>query len=68
VESSSSFLSLARRTRILTNTPLWIPDNIEVRPQDENISFESKYERGEHYDKRMYLLPANVADLIRLYK
>jgi hypothetical protein len=39
-----------------------------VRPQDENISFESKYERGDHYDTRIYLLPAYVADLIRLYK
>jgi hypothetical protein len=39
-----------------------------VRHQDENISFESKYERGDHYDTRMYLLPAYVADLIRLYK
>jgi hypothetical protein len=39
-----------------------------VRPQDKNISFESKYERGEHNDKRMYLLHAYVADLIRHYK
>ncbi len=43
-------------------------NNTEVRPQDENISFESKYERGDHYDTRIYLLPAYVADLIRLYK
>jgi hypothetical protein len=40
----------------------------EVRPQDENISFEIIYERGDHYDIRMYPLPAYVADLIRLYK
>jgi hypothetical protein len=37
-------------------------------PQDESISFESMYERGDLYDARMYLLPAYVADLIRFHK
>jgi hypothetical protein len=36
------------------------------KTQDENISFESKYESGDHYNTGMYLLPAYVADLTRL--
>jgi hypothetical protein len=36
--------------------------------QDENISLESKYERGDYYDAWMYLLPAYVGDLNRLYE
>jgi hypothetical protein len=31
-------------------------NNTEVRPEDENISLESKYDRGDHYDARMDLL------------